>query len=184
MSRGFVLPSQISPPIAAAGGLVLVTAQTGFTAQNNITSDGVFTSAYTNYKIILNYSTSTTNSVVLRLRVGGVSAATNYNRVFLEGLGSTTSVGTSAGGTSMLIAPNTNGVLATAVIELHRPAEAVPTMITALNNLPVGANYATPAIWIFGNNHSTAAAYDGIELLVPTGTMTGTYTIYGYGKTS
>jgi hypothetical protein len=169
--------------IGATPGLVCVKAQTPFTAVSSITADNVFTASYTNYKIILNYTTTTNNDIFLKLRVGGVSASTNYNRVYLQGGGTTSAVATVTGSTSMLIAVNTQTVNGTSIIELHRPAEATATMITATNNAPLGGSYTGPSIWNFGNNHSTATAYDGVELLVTGGSTTGTYTIYGYGIT-
>ena len=164
-------------------GLVCVKAQTPFTAVSSITADNVFTASYTNYKIVVNYTTSTNNDIFLKLRVGGVSASTNYNRVYLQGNASSASVASSTGQTSMLIGVNSATLNGSTIIELHRPAEATPTMITAINNMPTGASYTNPAIWNFGNNHSTATAYDGVELLVTGGSTTGTYTIYGYGIT-
>jgi hypothetical protein len=169
--------------VGVAPGLVCVKAQTPFTAVSSITADNVFTASYTNYKIVVNYTTSTSNDIFLKLRVGAVSASTNYNRVYLQGAGSTTAVGTSTAQTSMLIGVNSQTINGSSIIELHRPAEATPTMITAINNMPTGGSYTNPAIWNFGNNHSTATAYDGVELLVTSGSTTGTYTIYGYGIT-
>jgi hypothetical protein len=169
--------------IGATPGLVCVKAQTAFTAVSSITADNVFTASYTNYKIVVNYTTSTNNDIFLKLRVGGVSASTNYNRVYLQGNASSAAVATSPGQTSMLIGVNSQTINGTSIIELHRPAEATATMITAINNMPTGGSYTSPAIWNFGNNHSTATAYDGVELLVTGGSTTGTYTIYGYGIT-
>ena len=169
--------------VGVAPGLVCVKAQTAFTAVSSITADNIFTASYTNYKIVVNYTTSTSNDIFLKLRVGGVSASTNYNRVYLQGNASSAAVATSTGQTSMLIGVNSQTINGTIIIELHRPAEATATMITAINNMPTGGAYTNPAIWNFGNNHSTATAYDGVELLVTSGSTTGTYTIYGYGIT-
>tara|TARA_R110000868_G_scaffold80427_5_gene228576 strand:+ start:80 stop:817 length:738 start_codon:yes stop_codon:yes gene_type:complete len=169
--------------VGVAPGLVCVKAQTPFTAVSSITADNVFTASYTNYKIVVNYTTSTNNDIFLKLRVGGVSASTNYNRVYLQGNASSAAVASSTGQTSMLIGVNSATLNGSTIIELHRPAEATATMITAINNMPTGGAYTSPAIWNFGNNHSTATAYDGVELLVTGGSTTGTYTIYGYGIT-
>jgi hypothetical protein len=42
--------------------------------------------------------------------------------------------------------------------------------------------YTAPINYYIAGNHSTATAYDGIEILVASGTMTGSYTIYGYNE--
>ena len=166
---------------ASAGGLVCVKAETAFSAVASVTADNVFTSAYTNYKIIMNYTTSTTNGTLLKLRVGGVSASTNYNAYY--GAGQAWSSGTVLGATTFLLGDYSNGSFnCSNVLEIQQPAIATAT--TFWNNATTSrGSYGTPYPQYTLGNHSTATAYDGVELLVTTGTMTGTYAIYGYSKT-
>lgn len=167
----------------SAGGLVCVKAETAFTTASNVTIDGVFTSAYTNYLMNIKYRTSTTNSCYLRMRVSAVSASTNYN--FQVVLGNDTAItgGRTVNDTTYEWGTNTNGSFnSSAIINLFSPALAEPTLIQSQNQFNAAA-YTTTYVRQYFGNHSTATAYDGIELLVTTGTMTGTYTIYGYAKT-
>jgi hypothetical protein len=167
--------------VGTTPGLVCVKAETAFSAVASVTADNVFTSTYTNYKIIMNYTTSTTNGTLLKLRVGGVSASTNYNAYYAAGTSWTN--GTVIGGTTFLLGDYSNGAFnCSNVLEIQQPAIATGT--TFWNNATTSRGaYNSPYPQYTLGNHSTATAYDGVELLVATGTMTGTYAIYGYSKT-
>ena len=167
-------------PTGINSALVCVKAETAFSAVSSVTVDNVFTSTYTNYKIIMNYTTSTTNGTFVKLRVGGVSASTNYNAYYAASTSWTS--GTSTSQTSFLLGDYSNGSFNCCnILELQQPAIATAT--TLWNNATTSRGaYTSPYPQYTLGNHSTATAYDGVELLVATGTMTGSYTIYGYGK--
>jgi hypothetical protein len=171
-------------PVGVSPGLVCVKAETTFTGVSSFTADNVFTSNYTNYLMILNYATSTTNQVFAQLRVGGVAAATNYN--YQESFAYTTVVGASraTGQTSIKIGDDTNSISENAIshIQINTPQLAQATHFASNNSCNTGG-YNAPLVSLKYGNHSTATAYDGIGVLVATGTMTGTYAIYGYSKT-
>lgn len=165
-------------------GLVCVKAETAFSAASSVTVDNVFTSTYTNYKVLINYETSGTgNELRLKLRVGGVSASTNYNlqQIIFDNTTSFSSRSTSQ--TSFVLGGQTNGSFKSAVsLEIFRPQLAEPTSFIA-SNAPNQGAYTTPQADINCGNHSTATAYDGFELLTTANDTTGTYTVYGYAKT-
>jgi hypothetical protein len=170
-------------PPASNAGLVCVKAETAFSAATSVTADSVFTSTYTNYLINFKFQGSTTNDALLKLRVGGVSASTNYNYQELTGNGATASAARSASQTSFVLGTNTNGAFNSYVqINLSSPQLAEPTLIKNDMDISNGA-YTGPITRHFYGNHSTATAYDGVEFLCATGTITGSYTIYGYSKT-
>ena len=160
-------------------GLVCVKAETAFSAANSVTADGVFTSAYTNYLVnVVFTSSATTGDLYCRLRVGGVSASTNYNWNYIA-WSTVSSVAQAPAQTSFLVGDDAAATSA-AEITLFGPQLAAATAIKSesIRNLATNdprGQYAT-------GNHSTATAYDGIEILTA-GTMTGSYTIYGYSKT-
>lgn len=164
------------------GGLVLVQAETAFSAVSSVTVDNVFTSTYTSYRVILNYQTSTTNDILYRNRVGGVSAATNYNDQNIVGINTTITGGRAATATSNDIAAYTNGAFwSSGVLDIHGPQLAQATTIVNMNSVSFGG-YNLIRHYTYAHNHSTATAYDGFELFVATGTMTGNYTVFGYRK--
>ena len=162
---------------ATTPGLVCVKAETAFSAVTSITADNVFTSTYTNYLFILNATASSNSDTSFKLRVGGVSASTNYNSQQLEGSGSTAAATRVTAQTSALI--SAMGTTTSCIrLELFGPQLAAVTAALA----SVYYNTASGILRLYGANHTTATAYDGIEILASS-TITGTYSIYGYSKT-
>jgi len=164
-------------------GLVCVKAETAFSAASSITADNVFTSTYRNYKIIINYTTSSTGNVFLKLRVGGVSATTNYNYQNLEVNGTTVTAARSTSQSDANVGVWSNGAFnCTLTLDLFNPQIATGTTYQSNCVASLGA-YTTPFLNYNNGNHSTATAYDGIEITTSSGNMTGNYVIFGYGKT-
>jgi hypothetical protein len=164
-------------------GLVCVKAETAFSAVSSFTADNVFTSAYTNYLIMLLYTTSADSTIQMTLRVGGVAAATNYNlqRTAISDI--SFSGVRSASQTSYMVGYRSNGSFNnSSIITLFSPQIATGTSIQ-VNHAESDGAYTTPLIGQINGNHSTATAYDGVGFSVATGTTTGTYAIYGYSKT-
>ena len=167
--------------VGTTPGLVCVKAETTFSGASSVTADSVFTSTYTNYVIKFRYITNNTAQPSFKLRVGGVSASTNYNYQYINGNASSVSAAGATAQTSANFAIYTNGDFkSAATLELFSPQIAEATNFTSLNSWQP-ASYSGLNVYYAGN-HSTATAYDGIEFLVSAGTMTGAYTIYGYSK--
>jgi len=168
-----------SAGVTTTPGLVRIAGAT-FSAVSSITVDNIFSATYTSYKVIFNYFTSSTGSVTAQFRVGGVAAATNYNAQDFTASSTTLSGSRSTGNTSFLFAPEVNGSFySLAEWSLVGVALAQPTnMISAMNRN--NGSYANPTAIIFNYVHTTATAYDGIAWTAASGTMTGSYQIYGY----
>lgn len=162
-------------------GLVVVKAETAISAASSVTADNVFTSAYTNYRINLVYNTSTTNDIRLRVRVGGVSASTSYNYQTFRSNGATNTGANTTGDSSFYAGANSNGTRRCYVtIDVSGPALADQTTFQAYTALFQGSNAGQ--VFLVAGMHDAATAYDGFELLVASGTFSGSYTVYGYGK--
>ena len=168
--------------VGVTPGLVCVKAETAFTTSSSITADNVFTSSYTNYLLQIRMTSSTNTSSRLRLRVGGVAASgANYNYQRLQA-NSTTVAGLRESSITYFDLEAVNGAFFTTdVIQFFAPALAEPTNITMFQDLSNGA-YTSPILTIHAGNHTVATAYDGFEFFPVSGTFTGTYTVYGYGK--
>ena len=167
--------------VGTTPGLVCVKAETAFSAVSSATADNVFTSSYTNYRVLFRFTTSTSNAPYFKLRAGGTSASTNYNWQYINGNASSVGASGVTSDTAALINQYTNGDFKSMCsIELFSPQIAEPTNYTSLGSWSPGS-YSSLNIFTAGV-HSTATAYDGIQFLVNTGTMTGSYTIYGYSK--
>ena len=164
------------------GGLVCVRAETALSG-TSVIADNVFTSDYSNYLIMLRYTTVGNNEINGRLRVGGVSASgSDYNSQLTSSAATTPAANRLTGQTSQQIATASNGDFkSSSVIHLFSPAIAEPTNFQIANN-PSLAGYTGVRNYIWMANHAVATAYDGIEFFCA-GNMTGTYTIYGYSKT-
>ena len=167
--------------VSSGQGLTVVQAETAFTSVATITVDNIFTSSYTNYKIMMTYTNGSAANQSLQFRVGGVTASTSsYSYQALNA--SSTSVGASrTTATSFPIGAANGAFNSSCNFDLYSPAIATGTNISSDIIYSAGA-YTTPALDIFRGSHSVATAYDGF-ILTMSGTCTGSYTIYGYGKT-
>ena len=167
---------------ASAGGLVVVKAETAFSAASDTFADGVFTSDYTNYRVILRVQTSTTNDPLMKFRAAGVDTSTNYNRQRITATNTSLTTTRATGQTTAAFAQDSNGVFSTVLIEIQGVQLAEPTLYFSTQSRTQAA-YNTPIIELFAGNQSDSTAFDGIKFLVATGTFAGSYTIYGYAKT-
>ena len=168
-------------PTGINSALVCVKAETAFTASSSITADNVFTSSYTNYVLRIRQQSSGNINTDLRLRVGGVSASgSNYNYQRIQA--SSTSVsGLRTNATAFNMEAVNGAFFTTQVIEFFAPALAEPTNLTLNSNQSNGA-YTSSIFTIHQGNHTLSTAYDGFEFYPSSGTLTGTYTVYAYGK--
>lgn len=168
---------------ASAGGLVCVKAETAFSAVSSITADSVFTSSYTNYKIICRLTGTTRGAITMQLRASTTPATSNYNyqKLSIGGAG-VTAARTAATSNFDFGFGSTGSFMQSFWLELTGPQLAEATNFNALfaqSDTTFGEpNY----IQTLGNN-SNATAYDGFAISVASGTITGTYTVYGYAKT-
>lgn len=167
---------------ASAGGLVCVKDETALSGTSTV-ANNVFTSDYSNYLILMRYTTVGNNAIFARMRVGGVSAsAANYNYQLLAAVGASPSAGLTTGDTSVQFCTASNGDFkSSSSIELFSPAVAEPTNFQIMNNPSLGG-YTTLRYYSWTANHTVSTAYDGIEFFCA-GAMAGTYAIYGYAKT-
>ena len=167
---------------ANSGGLVCVKAETAFSAVSNTFADGVFTSAYTYYRVLVRFTT-TAADLGMQFRVGGVDTATDYNVQQLRAASTTVSGVRATSQTSAIIADNSGGsFFSFCTIDISGVQLAEPTVFVALNQKSGGA-YTSNAVENRFGNQSASTAFDGIKFLVGSGTTTGSYTIYGYSKT-
>jgi hypothetical protein len=159
-------------------GLTVVKAETPFSASAAVTADAVFTSGYTNYRILMTATAAAgTPALNVTLRASGVAATTNYAWNTLNVTGATLT-GSSASAQASWTAgqiQTTTGV-SWWMFDLYNPQLAVATQMTTTM-----AQSATQS-WLYWSNNTNATAYDGIGFTPASSTITGSYTIYGYWK--
>jgi hypothetical protein len=168
-------------------GLALVHSSS-FSAATTINVDGVFSSAYRNYRIIIGAASTATagaTNIGAQMRVGGVPAA-GANYVFLRNATNgdgTTSILATTGGTSWGPFALSNGTNASSqpaysCVDLLAPFIAEWTGLNALNHFANNTTSQTAAC-AFGGMHRQGTSYDGIGFSIANAS-TGTIRIYGY----
>jgi hypothetical protein len=167
--------------VGVTPGLVCVKAETAFSAVASFTADSVFTSTYTNYRIIVRYQTSTTQELAMQLRAATVDTATGYNFQMLQATSTTVSGQLFASQTSAFVGKDPTTFTSLTTLELSGPQLAEPTVYQAVNTRNASA-YTNPFVVQYFGNQSSSTQFDGIKFLVASGTTTGSYTIYGYSK--
>jgi hypothetical protein len=166
---------------AQTPGLACVKAETAFSAVSSVNIDTVFSSSYTNYKLKVNFTGTTADVVSLQLRVGGVAATTNYNsqRFLVAG---TSLIQQQTATSSLAIAFGSTGSFNSYIdLDIYQPAIATATKFWSIGG-ESNTSYADNAFELRNSNHSTATAYDGLALTIAGGTMSGSYTVYGFSK--
>jgi hypothetical protein len=175
----------------SSGALTLVKAETTFTtvANTGTTFDGVFTSTYNNYLIILN---KTLNSVD--------SGSINFNMRYSTG--TTDSDGGNTGGTYVKNSSGTdlswyfNNATTMKLMTNQNTAGRFGTCNLWIGGLSAGSasryqmnwQFATPGDNSFGlgmnvqNSNGTERIWTGFILTASSGTISGTATVYGFGK--
>jgi hypothetical protein len=168
-------------------GLVHINTTT-FSAQSAFIVDNVFTSAFTNYRIVYDFSVSTNaaRSVNLQFRSAGATVSTaNYQTVSDAAFpsGGTTKTGNFFGATnstSLTIIPEAYYLGTT---NFSFSADFINPQVAKFANVHGNFMGQTAANLIFGSyggSCTVTTAMDGFTFFTTSGTMTGTVRIYGY----
>jgi hypothetical protein len=169
---------------AAAGGgdIVLVkTASFSAVANTSTTFDGVFTSSYKSYRVVVREFWGSSNTPALNLRVSAsTNTAANHNYYYTKI--------TSTGGTSVVAANSQTSWLMPPVwvavgaassywIDFTGVGASAPEILASFSGLSNGQDswYTGGIRW-----EGTAITADGFILTASTGTISGTIDIYGY----
>jgi hypothetical protein len=165
----------------SSDGMPLLIAETAFTGASSVSVNSCFTSTYTNYKLVLNVTTAS-NSIGLRMRASGTDSSASYYSVNYDMYSSNAAISQTVvqqNTTSFLVAGDRSQTMA----EIFNPQLA---QVTAFAVAGIQLEPTTPRAQSTNSNykglHNVATAYDGFTIFPLTGTMTGTYTLYGYAK--
>jgi len=165
-----------------AGGLALVQAETAFTSVVSFSANNVFTSAYRNYRIILN-ATNGDGSITMKLRASGTDTSANYYTITTYGVtGNPFQSAFNALGTDewyICDMQSTNDGSGNGVIDILNPQAAFATSATAQF---YGASGGGEYWYDMHAKQSGSTQFDGFTFAITAAAMTGTYTVYGYNK--
>jgi len=176
----------VSPTSVTSGSIVSGTATaTANAAVSSIVLNGVFSSTYESYRLVISNltmsNTGTGTSVYVKMHDGTNPASTNYNWGFARIDIAASTIGGPAqalGTNGILIGRGTGDKFGTS-IDIVNPQLATHTLFPQISAVNVSTGY----MWIGAGMHQTSTAYTGIQILVDTGTMTGgSFTVYGYRR--
>ena len=168
-------------------GLKLIN-KTTVSAENYATVDNVFSSTYSAYKILVNCTSSATDTIRLRYRTGGSSGADhtgsslysyNYSYVPLGGSSGETHTGASQDNYIQLGSGFTGNT--GFAIEMYSPYEAKNTLVTWH---VIGSQSGTDYYYEGGGLVSDTTSLTGFGLYLTTSsrTLTGDILTYGYSE--
>jgi hypothetical protein len=140
------------------------------------TLNGVFSSGYDNYMLVVRHVANTgSNGTVLRLRVGGTDASgSNYTRQYIEANSTTVSAARDT----------TTSARVTNISDLQRGGDTIyvygPNLAqpTAFRNVGV-STFGSAGILDYASTHSLSTAYDGFTYGPGANNMSGRVAVYG-----
>lgn len=160
---------------SAGGGSLTKVYSSSFTSVSSFNINNVFSSTYDNYVIHIRATVSAAGNLDFRLRLSGTDSTASYGRQVHYGQGATSASFKETGQGFFRATGDANGGVYN--LQLFSPGLAEDTGFLCQAGIALG----TPDVVqnIFGV-HDVATAYDGLTLLVASGTMTGKVKIYGY----
>lgn len=159
----------------AGSGLVYITSST-FSAASTVSIDGCFGASFTNYRVIVDLTSSASTALYYRMRVAGSdNSASSYQYQYV--LANNATVSAARGTDTQAYASNlTASARASFCTELLAPAVATATAWQTHSVYDAASSYFLAS---FGY-HNVATAYDGFTLLPTSGTISGSVSVYGY----
>lgn len=162
----------------SASGLTLIS-RTAFTGSAAVNLNNVFTSTYSNYRVLIYSYANSTYDYFMRMRVGGTdSSAGSYGYQQLDAGGTTVTASRASAQTSFKI-----GEVHTAYsgysMDFFAPQESTQTNFVNIG--VTGTSTGTTQCHRMGGFYDTTS-FDGFSIYPPSGSITGVVTVYGYQK--
>ena len=173
---GMVLLTPTSISYTGTSATIGANGSVEFTACSRIGLNGVFTSEYDNYQIVVRIKRDTAvgDDFLMRLMSGGVEATTNYTYQYLWANDTSVTPGHSTY-TWFVLSRHYGEREQGLVVNVYGPALAQSTAIRSVT----ATDYLNAMITDYANTHSTTTAYDGLNLASGAGTSTGSISVYG-----
>lgn len=167
--------------VATQGGLVL-TNRTTFTTASSVSLNNCFTSAYQNYRVVLNVSVgSVTNAdIYLRMRANGTDdTSSNYEKAGFYFQNNSATGSDWAGFGSFFNCGRTDPNTSVLGMDVFSPQLPITTNVTGFANFGT-SGVTSQRAQLIGGHHYVSSAFDGLTFYMSSGTFTGTVAIYGY----
>lgn len=179
MAAGDGLISMKPTSIAHSGTSAVINADGGvdFSAIDSLSLNGVFTSSYENYLLVISGPSSVGTGVSFRYRVSGTdnSTASSYVAQYLGATGTTINANRQTGDAGYFLT-NNNAQNAGWHMYFYAPALARPTLSRCVS--AYGSNDARLEDWC--NSHNQNVSYDGLTFYTSGATLTGNVHVFGY----
>ena len=160
-------------PSSAVNGTVGATGTVTFSGASSVSLNGVFSSTYSNYLVLMNMTTSTTMTTQFRFRTASDDTTSNYNIQHLEASVAAVTATRNLNTNIMGLTPTTlNGKLIYSMQILN------PNVATETQGFISSSIYMNSITSSFYQN--TSDQYTGFTLVASTGTIAGTVRVYGY----
>ena len=176
--------SLVTPTSVAGTGVTLSGGQVTFSAATAASVNGVFTSVYDMYKILINFTAqSAAANTFIRMRVAGTdNASANYYYNGPQVDTSTTTAVTTARSAGL----SSNGFILSYKLNPGAADVTLTAPFLTQKTLYTGAivGVGDTDIWLnnVGGMMSVTTSYDGFTILPASGTITGTAQVYGLRK--
>lgn len=180
MAAGDGLVTMTPTSVDVTGTSASINADGGvdFTAVTSLSLNGVFTSDYDNYLLVINHVNSLQQTnITARLRAAGTDASgTDYTRQYIWANGASVTGARSTSQTTLFIGVSSDEQRSGDHVHLYGPYLAQPTASRNLNVVgETGASLFESAC-----THSLSTSYDGVTLACGAGNITGTVHVFGY----
>jgi hypothetical protein len=166
-------------PVGSDAGLVHIET-VSFTTVASQQIDNLFSSTYTNYRVVYKFSGSTNTSARVRFVDGTTPLTTGYLRAALTAsAGGTSSISGSNSDSFIFIGEIGSGANVAGGFDVFNPHEANRPFISGVNH---SGDSGTTYVQMFSGSNSTTNALEGLIFFPATGTITGNISVYGYTK--
>jgi hypothetical protein len=185
--------SDLGTELEAAGGLVMVTPTTiansggtatltagavAFSGVTSVSLNGVFSSAYSNYRVLIEGISSVSVDTFFRYRASGSdNSVATYNTQYVDFAGTVEDANRANNQTSNLV-----GVCGSAsdgnfmTVDVARPNLAQRTISLSYSFSVSAGGYVRQSSTFFDNT----TVFDGFTFFANTGNITGSIRVYGY----
>ena len=173
-----IVPSSVA--VGSGTGSASTTGLVTFSAVSSVSLNGCFSSAYTNYSVIIEGTRSTNSTVYARYRASGTdNTSATYGNAIIKNSGGTPTVSATATNDAQidfLGASDSQSYYINMSINNPFTTSSTLSISSATNGL-----YSTQQL--VGNNWNRKAdstSYDGLTIYPSTGTISGTISVLGY----
>lgn len=183
---GVGLVNVVPTSVAQAGGSASANAQglVTFTGVTSVSLNGVFTSAYTDYRVLISTPTATAQANInFRIRASGsdTTTSTYIQNLFMSRVNGALATNSGSNWASWVlyyVSAEANARFEWSG-DIKNPALAKQTVLTGIGS----GNDATSAFQVLsGGFTATSPTHDGFTIYPSSGSVTGTVQVFGYNN--